>query len=259
MKTLDVLISTFGSRVQDISNLLLEPIEGVRYLVGHQCASNIDISKLNFLERRDVFYYALESTGVTKSRNYLLNKATSDIVYFCDDDIVLDVDCFKTIVESHSKNKSQVITFIVNDLDGNPRGRYPNSESNRSYANILSVGTIEISLKRECYESVRFSEDMGAGTDIPIGDEAVFLADCIRNDMKILFVPTVICSHPLESSGSSVSETSVFARGVAFRRVFGWCGWFILLPFFLKRAKLFTIDDGMIKSFFIFVSGFNFK
>ncbi|NRD74700.1 glycosyltransferase family 2 protein [Shewanella sp. VB17] len=229
---------------------------GVRYLIGHQSSLDIELSDLNFLNRNDVVYYALSSKGVTKSRNFLLDKASSDIVYFCDDDIILEKNIFSSILKSHSETANEVVTFIVNDLEGNPRGSFPQSKINRNYFNILSVGTIEISLKRECYNTIRFAEDMGAGANIPIGDEAVFLSDCIKNGLKIQFIPIVICKHPLESSGGTVTENSMFARGVVFRRVFGRWGWFILLPFFIKRPKLFYSYGGRTKAFLTFISGF---
>ncbi|EQA0461042.1 glycosyltransferase family 2 protein, partial [Escherichia coli] len=41
------------------------------------------------LNRTDVIYIRSTSNGVTKSRNILLDKSDADLIYFCDDDVVL--------------------------------------------------------------------------------------------------------------------------------------------------------------------------
>lgn len=262
MTKVSILISTYGDRVNDLMSVILPFDERVRYFVAHQgCTHDSDISFLT--KRNDVEYFKLNSIGVTKSRNFLLQQATlqecGDIFYFCDDDVRLNPNLANILIESHHSNSSAVITFAIEDETGKVRKKFPSVDCvvERNRFNILSVGTIEISLKRAFVQNIFFPEDMGAGSKIPIGDEAVFLSKVLDNNLKISFVPKVIASHPSDSSGVSVSESTIYSRGVTIRNVFKWYGFFLLFPFFLSRIKLFKSSKySLVSSFWIFTKGY---
>ncbi|MFB2674379.1 glycosyltransferase family 2 protein [Shewanella xiamenensis] len=258
-RTIDVLVSTFGDRVGNLKNVIKQPRPGVTYIIGHQGA---DIGTLDILtlEREDVRYFPLDSVGVTKSRNFLLMKSESDICYFCDDDITLDSRFDEVLLNAHNNDSSEVITLKILDENGNPRKKeLSTTVTQRNIFNILSVGTIEISLKRECLGNIRFCEFMGAGTSIPIGDEAVFLSDLLKNGHRISYHNIAIASHPIESSGAAPSFDTIFARGMTIRLVYGFfCGLPLALVFiFLRRNLIFKSNFfGGLKMFW---SGFFLK
>lgn len=262
MIQVSILISTYGDRVSNLTNVILPFDERVRYFVAHQgCTPDCDISF--FSQRNDVKYFKLSSVGVTKSRNFLLQQAAleecGDVFYFCDDDVTLNSKLPDILIDSHKSNSSAVITFAIEDESGKVRKKFPSVDGviERNRFNILSVGTIEISLKRAYAHGLYFPENMGAGSKIPIGDEAVFLSKVLDNNLKISFIPQVIASHPSESSGVSVSKSTIYSRGVTIRNVFKWYGFFLLVPFFLLRIKLFKSKKySLVSSFLIFTKGF---
>ncbi len=262
MTKISILISTYGDRINNLKNVILPFDERVFYFVAHQgCTSNCDITFLT--HRNDVEYFQLNCIGVTKSRNFLLQQASrkefGDIFYFCDDDVRLNKNLSNILLESHKHNSSAVITFAIEDETGKVRKKFPSVDRvvERNRFNILSVGTIEISLKRAYAHKLFFPEDMGAGSLIPIGDEAVFLSRALDNNLKISFVPQVIASHPYDSSGVIVSQSTIYSRGVTIRKVFKWYGFFLLFPFFLSRIRLFKSNKySLVSSFLIFTKGF---
>jgi glycosyltransferase involved in cell wall biosynthesis len=253
MKTIDVLVSTFGERIHNLENILLQQQDNVHYLIGHQGESS---SLPQCLGRSDVTYYKVVGFGVTKSRNKLIDNSSADIVYFCDDDVKLSCDIFNVLLETHLEDTSDVITYCISDEFGKLRKPYSSVKCNRTFKNILSIGTIEISVKRKSIGSIRFPEDMGAGSLIPCGDEAVFLADFLKEEKKIVFYPYVVAEHEKESSGVDISKEVIFSRGVTIRRVFGIKGILILIPFFIVRQKLFGLKSQFFIKFFHFCRGF---
>jgi glycosyltransferase involved in cell wall biosynthesis len=247
-------VSTYGNRVNDLSAVIKEPRRNVRYLIGHQ-GSKVT-SKPKFLEGRDdIEFFSLDSVGVTQSRNYLLERANADICYFCDDDIQL-VDNFDELLrEVHLMDSSEIITLRVDDESGFPRKKAPSS-SKRGWLNILAVGTIEISLKRMYLGDIRFCEYMGAGSNIPIGDEAVFLSEFLREGYSISYQNKCIASHPKESSGSSPTISSIYARGVTIRKVYGFIIGLFLVPCFILLRRNLISHPNIAVGMKAFVFGF---
>lgn len=237
MTTLDILISTYSNRIENIKNILLPENEAVRYLIGHQGYFDISCDVLH--KRKDVFYYSLESSGVTKSRNALLDRSDADIVYFCDDDVVLESNLYNLLISYHRQYSEQILTFKVKNEYGENRKSYSKNSKKLNRLNILSVGTIEISMKNNTVKG-KFQEDMGAGSFYPVGDEAVFLSCFLSKDQGVRYVPEFICMHPDESSGLIVNDSSIIARGVTLKRVYGWLSYFVGIAFLLKNAQLFN-------------------
>jgi len=254
MYKLDVLISTHGNRIKNLPNVIKEKRENVFYLIAHQNHSKCNLP-IEFEHREDIQYYKIDSIGVTKSRNFLINKSKSEICYFCDDDVVLYDDFNDKVFKAHTNDKSKVITFITTDKSGVQRKNFPKTLCKRNYFNILSIGTIEISFKNSI-DKVEFDTDMGAGSLIPCGDEAVYISKYLKQGHDVSFHPVCIAQHDLVSSGGNIEAASVKARGVTLRRTFGSRGVIFVIPFFIFRRKLFSNKSSFIHNFIIFFKGF---
>lgn len=257
-KSIDVLVSTFGSRVNQLSYVLHDTKPNVRYIICHQNHTLYPASQ-TLLNRSDVIYIKSDTVGVTKSRNILLDLATADIIYFCDDDVVLVNNFDELLCRYHEKFSDDVILFSIKDQEGRYRKNYPTTSLKKTRKNILSVGTIEISLKRNL-SLPRFPEDIGAGTSLPVGDEAIFLSHFINQRKSIRFVPETIAIHPYESTGFVASKASIYSRGVTLKRVFGFSSYLLAFLFFFRRKKLFALEEGTLTALNIFLRGvFNGK
>ena len=90
---------------------------------------------------------------------------------------------------------------------------------------------------------MRFDEGfgVGAGTAATLGEEYVFLADCLAAGLAGVHDPLPVSVHPHESSGF-VWEGRAQARGRAlvFARVFGRAALPVRLAFALKNARRFA-------------------
>lgn len=220
MKSIDVLISAYGSQLNYFIEKL-QRIDGVRYLIGHQ---NYNEKTIDAYPLKDyIDYYPLESLGVTYSRNFLIQKAQSDIIYFCDDDITFLPNALKNLREIHTQYKQYIILTSVLNENYVPRKNYPLKISKVKRHKFFSVGTIEISAKRKSIENAGclFPEDMGAGNkQYPVGDEAVFLASCADNNLSMIYYPVSLVIHPQESSGLISSPSHSKAIGLSIKRVY---------------------------------------
>ncbi|WP_028834555.1 MULTISPECIES: glycosyltransferase family 2 protein [unclassified Pseudoalteromonas] len=236
-KTIDVLISTYGERFKQIQAVLLPYNANVRYLIGHQGEGDSSL----FASRKDVEIIYMNSIGVTKSRNELLQHTEADIIYFCDDDVKLNDNFYNILVDNHLKYSESVLTFKISNEFGCERKLFSKNSKILGLTSILSIGTIEISIKNHC-RKFRFDEDMGAGTRTPLGDEAVYLSKLLKAGNKIRFVPEFICSHPDDSSGQNISHATIRSRALCLKRVFGIYSILVFPIFYIKNYKLFKGD-----------------
>jgi len=254
-KTIDVLVSVYEDRLFNIANILENKDENVRFLICHQ--SKVTDWDISFIKNRDdVSYWRMGEYGVSKSRNFLIQKSRADIIYFADDDISLSSDFVSVLQSAHNSDPSAVITFAVNNEFSVHRKVFPNTLKpiKRTIFSILSVGTIEISAKREMLSKrTKFPEDMGAGAENPLGDEAVFLSTLLA--FGITYNPAVICVHPDESSGGQQNSRTSYTRGLVIRRVFGYWSIPVGLLFLFRRFKLLTTDNGALPGIGYFVKG----
>ena len=89
---------------------------------------------------------------------------------------------------------------------------------------------------------VRFDEGfgVGAGTAAALGEEYVFLADCLAAGLAGVHDPLPVSVHPHESSGFVwEGEAQARARALVFARVFGRAAAPVRLAFALKNLRRF--------------------
>ncbi|WP_072091822.1 glycosyltransferase family 2 protein [Trabulsiella odontotermitis] len=251
--SIDVLISTYGPRVSQLFNVLHDIKENVRYVICHQNFESYPPDEA-LLNRPDVIYIKSDTRGVTKSRNILIKNSSADIIYFCDDDVTLSDSFDKILRAAHSEYSDDAILFNIRDEFGEYRKDYPREVLNKTRFNIMSVGTIEISIKGN-HDPIFFPEDIGAGTELPIGDEAIYLSQFLNKKRTIRYVPHTIAIHPRESTGQEVSKVSIYSRGVALKRVFGRLSYPLALLFLFRRKNLFKTKEGILSAMVTFFSG----
>ena len=193
--------------------------------------------------RADLRYVHLPGTGVSRSRNEVLEIARGRLVLFADDDIEVHLDGVRALARSFDVDPTLALAMgQAVDETGALRKRYPRRAGDLRVWNSAKAGTIEMMVRRQAViaSGVRFDERFGAGATHHLGDEYIFIVDLLRAGLRCRFFPVVIASHPAESSGStSGSSSDVAARAAVFERVFGrWAPMWKLL-FLLRRPGRF--------------------
>lgn len=193
------------------------------YLVIDQVAAADARTPERAPEHAKVFCY--QETGLAKSRNAALARASGEICLFSDDDIVFLEDARETIARAFAAHPAaDIITFQARIPTGAPFKTYPTKPKWLGRRTIMRVTSWEIAFRRRAIlaAGLTFDERFGLGARFPTGEENIFLRDALGCGLKILYVPQPIVIHPAQSSGSDFTdETIIMAKGAMFYRMFG--------------------------------------
>lgn len=247
-----VAISTYGTRVDNAILIAKSFLSlGFPIILIHQSHSPI------LLQDMCINYIHTNSKGVTISRNIAIDNCHTKYIWFMDDDIkLLNIN----MDEFHMMFTSCEVVKTIRVLNENflPRKIYPKTNSYLNKRSIIAVGTIEIIADVTFLKSfnIYFPSDMGAGSNNPVGDEAVFLSAIIDNGGKIKHYAMNALMHPDDSSGKVLNPVMLRSKGLMIRRLFG-AKYFIII--FYLSLKLKTKEINFFSSLFYLFKGFLYK
>lgn len=203
--TIQWLISTYGNGLRNVENILLFPEFGLSYLVSHQDPDNLCPELPEYLERSDVTVVHQPGKGLSKNRNNTLTHATGDVCVLGDDDIRLHPAYPHHVRAAFKKHpEADVICFQIRTPEGSPPYKdYPQlTKPLTKFDQLKAVSSIEIAFRLEkvLQKKIAFDERFGLGATADCGEEFLFLAECLRKGLKIMFFPAYIVEHPAESS-----------------------------------------------------------
>lgn len=252
--TLDMLYSTYQSRIYELLKNLPKETEGTTIIIVHQVTYIGEYSsvfeKIN--QRTDIIYIESLTKGVARSRNLAISNSRSELVLFCDDDVTYANDVSKIVIDSYSQNSAaDSITFAYSKGSSMMAAeRFSSTTYKHNLKTIFSIGTIEISCKRaSLVESMAlFPENLGAGEKYYLCDEPVFMSRLLKAGMQLIYIPEVIGNHPEFASGINFNDLKAFkSRLICFQYIFGrFLGVGIYNIFLLKnisklRLKFFPV------------------
>lgn len=190
--------------------------------------------------------------GLSRSRNEAIRLAGSRWIYFCDDDVEPNLTVLLNLAERADQHGLDILAFRVAQA-GRDYKKYPSRETRIGIHNAAKLHSANIIVRRSFVEmsGVLFPEDMGLGTDMPTGEEYVFLAGLLRAGARGAYVPVVAVEHPDVSSGQSFPRDirDIIAKRRMFDRIFGKRAWFYRLIFALKKTPR-VIGRVPIRSYF---------
>ena len=141
----------------------------------------------------NITYVETKERGLSKSRNMAVSKASEDVCILCDNDVEYVGDYDRMIdgaFEAHGD--ADVIVFFIK----RPERQRPifNSERRMGYLSVLKVFSPEIAFRRKSIEGITFNELFGAGARYRMGEENLFLYECLKRGLKIVYVPKMIAA-----------------------------------------------------------------
>ncbi len=147
----------------------------------------------------NVTYVETKERGLSKSRNMALSKASNDICILCDNDVEYVDDYDRIIDEAFEtyKDADLIVFFIKRPERSGPIFEKPRRMGHLSTMKIFSP---EIAVRRSCLKGIRFDEAFGAGAGYIMGEENIFLYECLRRGLKIMYVPRMIARVRSEES-----------------------------------------------------------
>lgn len=194
--------------------------------------------------RPDISLTVLDGTGAANSRNAALAACETELLLFSDDDVRLLPEGLSALIDAFLVEPGlALVAGRTLREDGRPERLYPAREQRLTLFNSAHIGTVELATRpaRIRDADVRFNERFGAGTDNPLGDEYIFVVDCLRAGLDGRFMPISIAVHRGASSGADFrSATLTQARARVFEHVFGvGASVPIKLAFFWRHRRRF--------------------
>lgn len=196
--------------------------------------------------RPDVTVLPLASTGLSRSRNAALDAARGEILLFADDDVTHPPGAIAGIRGFFAADPGAAL-FVGRSLDpdGRPRKQHPLPRRRLTRLNAARASSHEIAVRLAAVRAagVRFDEGFGVGAGTPalLGEEYVFLADCLAAGLRGVHDPLPVSVHPHESSGFVwEGEAQARARALVFARIFGRAAPVVRLAFAAKNARRFA-------------------
>lgn len=179
----------------------------------------------------------VDGVGVARSRNAAIANARGRYLMFCDDDITIALDGAMATVRHLERTGKALALGAAIDLEGRARKNYPTQPRRLTLLNAAKAATYEMVLDVEATRSrsLRFDVRFGAGADLPLGDEYIFIADLLRAGLRADAVHWVLASHPVDSSGHRWgTPEDAHHRAAVLNRVFGlWAP--VIRPLFAAK------------------------
>lgn len=220
--TLQVLISCM--RQKDTSIIERSNIQS-DVIVINQCDKS-DVDKFIYKNKNGLScltkFISTTERGLSKSRNMAIENATADICLICDDDEILDDDYPVKILSAFEENPTaDVIAFQIADAGK----KYPAKKKKIGYVGALKLASWQLAFRREniIEKGIRFDETLGSGVSKAGGEENMFVYDCLRKGLKVIFVPITI-GRMIESESQwfhGFTPECFFDHGVKTRKLMG--------------------------------------
>lgn len=259
LPTVNILISTVGQRISQVPAVLMPQQEGVSYVISHQDDGTHAVPA-SLLDRPDVLLSTIEGRGLSRNRNNTLRHAAADICIIADDDCRYTGQRILQVRQAYADHpEADIICFASEDYDSHPRQRYP--RLSMDYPKAVKAGyyasSVELTFRRKSVVGrICFNPHFGLGAPrLCAGEEDVFLADALRQGLKVIFIPKVIVQTAPGSTGQAflTNPQLQLTKGATFRHCYGIAGalWRTLKEagwwFVHRRANPFPILYRMTK------------
>lgn len=186
--------------------------------------------------------------GLSRSRNMALRNASGDICLICDDDEILDKDYSSKIQKNFDDNPAaQVIAFQISDA-----GKiYPKRKRKIGYIGALKLASWQLAFRRKDIidKGIKFDETLGSGVSKAGGEENMFLYDCLKNGLRIVFVPVTI-GRMIENESKwfhGFTPDYFHDRGIMTRKLMGrFSATLYAIYFLIRKYSLYRKDVDVI-------------
>lgn len=192
--TLEILISTLDEGINNIPAMLLEPCDGIGYLVSWQHSDGVTIAMPEQLKRYDVKVYDLAGRGLSRNRNNCLRYASADLCLIADDDCQYTHEQLQAVIDTFEQHPEVDIATFKFEGEGSSKF-YPKESFNlSSFPKGFFISSIEITFRRESIQGkIEFNENFGLGAEVlHCGEEHIFIQDAISNGLTCRFFPITI-------------------------------------------------------------------
>lgn len=203
--------------------------------------------------------FSFNEKGLSRSRNKALALSSSEICIIADDDLKYTSNYIKTITEAFDKYpQADIIAFRV-DSDFRRSSKKILQPGRVSFISSMKLSSVQIAFRRESIEKkkIRFNERFGAGAELYMGEENIFLADCIRSGLKIYSYPKKIADLQQSESTWFQGHNKKFfeIKGRVFYQISSVLTPLNIIQFALRKRQLYNKEIGMMHAIYYMMYG----
>ncbi|MBO4902145.1 MAG: glycosyltransferase [Lachnospiraceae bacterium] len=185
----------------------------------------------------------IESTqrGLSRSRNMAIRNARADICILCDNDVEYADDYEEKILSAFEEHPdADLIVFYIQRKE-KPEPNYPTKRW-MGYLSVMKIFSPEIAFRRRSVQGLTFNESFGAGSGkYLMGEENIFLYDCLKARRKILYVPEKIATLREEESTwfQGYNKAFFLSRGAGYAAMSRFFSHVLIWQFALRKRELY--------------------
>lgn len=216
-----------------------------KYVIINQITDeNIDVSPEFQNANGKIISY--KGKGLSKSRNQAIDKANTEICVIADDDMYYVEDYCDIIKKAYSKyNNADIIAFVVEHEDKKNEKRIM-KEGKVGFLKSMKISSVQLTINRNNLKNkkIRFDENFGAGSKYYMGEENIFLFDCIKKGLKIYYIPAKIASLGKSESTWFKGYTREYYNnfGAVYYRMTRIFYPFLILQYVIRKRKDYGKD-----------------
>lgn len=249
--TLDVLLSAM--HLKDYHYIDSLNITG-NCVVINQCEKESEQKVTD--NGRTITYVETTERGLSKSRNMAIDRSKADVCIFCDNDVEYAENYERLILEEYEKHPQYDMILFHVESDINPVPCY-GSPRKISYLTSGKIISYEISFKRDSIRNIRLNERIGAGTKYRMGEENAFLYECLRQGLKLYYVPKQIAKLRYEPSTwkSGFNESFFISRGASFQAMTSRYSLLLIAQYAVRKYRFYRNDISFFRAFYYLLKG----
>lgn len=225
-------------------------------VVGNQ---NGKISEQEYyLDGRKVKLCCSNQKGLSNNRNVTLQKSNADICLLADDDIAY-LNNYEKIILNAFENYPDADIIIFNIYNSVKRNIIKKPFKVGRF-NYMRFGSVRIAFRRKSIidKRITFDSRFGAGAEIPMGEDTIFLNECLKAGLHIIAVPEYILTltNERESTWFHGYDHSYFVnKGKLYHRLSSRYYKLLCLQDAIRHKKKYAEHGSWVKNYKLMISG----
>ena len=123
----------------------------------------------------------------------------------------------------------------------------------------MKISSIKISFKLESIskKNIKFNERLGSGSEFYLGEESVFLSDCLKKGLNIIYVPIIIGTVQTGNSTwfEGYTKKYFYSKGAAYYCMSKSVFLVLIIQFAIRKHKLYCSEINIIKAIYYMLLG----
>jgi hypothetical protein len=169
-------------------------------------------------------------------------------------------DDYEQIITKEFDNDStlDVVAFSVRGIEGEFK-KYRKNSRRVNFLSSMKISSVEIAFKRQKImdNSILFDERFGAGAKYYMGEESIFLIECLRKGLKIKYTHKYIADLHIGESNwfEGYNERYFFDKGAVFTAMSRLLAIPYIFQFAIRKYNIYSEDLSMVETIRLMLKG----